>query len=259
MAEWRYAERILSVDLTAGSVTVEPTPAALQRNFVGGAGFVAGLLQPGAVVMAAGPLSDELGGRLALGAHLGDGRTAVSSLGGRMAAALKEAGFDAVVLTGALPSPGALWLWADAFELTPVDPSLEIPELEASLPQSGHVSMLLGPAGETLCHEGHHAGGSGVAEALARMNLRGLLLPEPQALTAGRCDGCTLACAVRRAAGEAAVAAADAKGADLRPAHRHGRPGPHFADLLGTCRRLWRERPGQILQDALSATVRLLA
>jgi len=321
VTEWRYADQILYVDLTRGVAQAVPTDLELKRSYVGGAGFVARLLADGRgdVALAGGPLSDGVAGRLALGARLGGGRTVCSSLGGRLAAALKEAGYDAIVISGALEQPACL-------VIRPGDVTLEdaaglwgreVPETEARLAREGFTSLVLGPAAEnqvpfaTLAHEGHHAGGSGVAAALGAKRIKAVLLPAP-ACVPSRCEGCTLKCsglgspaeatragalgldaptaarlaaladgcaragllatgeadplaaiAYRQgigallAAGEAEALsrlgpAAERIAAELPPPKRRG--GLGMADLLGTCQRVFRDRPGELLREALVST-----
>jgi aldehyde:ferredoxin oxidoreductase len=325
--EWRYAERILHVDMGARLAFAAETPLELKRSYVGGAGFVARLLAdgaPGDVALAGGPLSDGLAGRLALGVKLADGKVAVGSLGGRMAAAFKEAGYDAAVIGGCSPSPCVLRLSEDdvVFEDAAALWGLSIPEASSALHCGGQTSLVIGPAAEhqvpfaTLAHEGHHAGGGGVAAALGAMRLKAIVLPAPVSVPS-RCEGCTLHCpgrgsadlvdragalgldaptAARLAAlaercaragllpsgttdplseiayrtgiggllaeGEAAALArlgpAAAEIAAELPALKR-RHGVGLADLLGTCQRTWRDRPGQILREALTSTMGLLA
>jgi aldehyde:ferredoxin oxidoreductase len=329
MAEWHYAERILYVDLTAGDVRVEPTPLSLMRTFVGGAGFVAGLLasaDAGSVALACGPLSDGMAGRLSLGARpAAGGRIVLSSLGGRMAAGLKESGYDAIVISGRLAGAGYLVISeADVrLEMAPALSGLEIPEAQRELVRQvggRYAAIVLGPAAEngvpfaTLAHEGHYAGGTGVAAALGATGLKAVAVREPREIPS-RCTGCALACpnmlsgemasragalgldapmAARLASlaehcaragllpeaadaladmahrtgvgellaeGEAAALAklgpaAEEIAAALPPVKR--RHGPGMADLLGTCQRTWRDRPGQVLREALTTTLGLL-
>lgn len=327
METWRYAESILHIDLTCRTARVEETSLDLKRQYVGGAGFVARLLadssagrQSGRVVLAAGPLSDEAAGRLTLGARLPLRQSpAVSSLGGRMAAALKLCGFDALVIDGELDRPGLLVIEPDGVQV--VDGAemagMEIPAAEQYLSRMAGpfwATILLGPAAEsavpfaTLAHEGHYAGGSGVAAALGAKRLKAVLVRGGPGMPA-RCTGCSLACAVQRpgcaeradalgldgpeAARWTALAAACAEsgllprlydplealartpglagrlaqleeklaaegGAAARslleglPARKKRAP-LSAADLLGTCRRMWRERPGAVLRTALAA------
>jgi aldehyde:ferredoxin oxidoreductase len=270
MTEWQYAERILYVDLAARLAWAEPTPLDLKRNYVGGAGFVARLLAgapAGAVAMAAGPLSDGVAGRLALGARpAGGGKVLLSSLGGRLAAAIKQCGYDALVLSGRLPGPGCLTITPEdvTFADTASLMGAPLPQAEAALARRlgpGFASLLLGPAAEqgdpraVLAHEGHVAGGSGVAAALGALGLKAVAMAEREH-TPHRCTGCTKHCP-----GVPSASEADALGVDLRAAGAKARrkQGPTVADLLGTCQRVWRERPGQVLTDALGATHSLLA
>jgi len=325
MTEWRYADQILHINLSTRTAQALPTDVELKRTYVGGAGFVASLLAggaPGDVAMAGGPLSDGVAGRLALGARLGR-RTACSSLGGRLAAALKEAGYDALILTGELDRPGYLTIGPGSISLDDATDlwGREVPDAEARLGSAGYTSLVLGPAAEnqvpfaTLAHEGHHAGGSGVAAALGAKQLKAILLPAP-AHVPSRCEGCTLKCSGLGSAAEvtragalgldaptAARLAALAEGcarAGLLPsgeadplaaiAYRQGvgallaageaealsrlgpaaeriaaelpaikrRGGPGLADLLGTCQRVFRDRPGELLREALASTRGLL-
>ncbi|HYF78304.1 MAG TPA: aldehyde ferredoxin oxidoreductase N-terminal domain-containing protein [Symbiobacteriaceae bacterium] len=277
MTEWRYAEQILYVDLGARRSWVVPTDVELKRSYVGGAGFVARLLAgdgaaEGDVVLAGGPLSDGVAGRLALGARVG-ARPVVSSIGGRLAAALKEAGFDAVVLRGRsgagasgagglpLAAPGVLTLDPDGVSFEETFAGLEIPDAERLLARPGYTSLVLGPAAEqgdpraTVAHEGHYAGGSGVGAALGAKGIKAILLPVP-AWIPSRCDGCMRLCTGLVEAG--ARTRADALGLDAREAGPRRRPGVGLADLLGTCQRVFRDRPGELLRDALVSTQGLL-
>jgi aldehyde:ferredoxin oxidoreductase len=277
------------------------------------------------VALAGGPLSDGLAGRLALGVKLADGKIAVGSLGGRMAAAFKEAGYDAAVIGGRSAIPCVLRLSEDdvVFEDTASLWGLSEPEASSALNCDGQTSVVIGPAAEhqvpfaTLAHEGHHAGGGGVAAALGAKRLKAIVLPAPVSVPS-RCEGCTLHCPGRgsadlvdragalgldapTAARLAALAERCARagllpsGAEVDPvaaiAYRAGigelfadgeeaalarlgpaaaeiaaqlpapkrRHGVGLADLLGTCQRTWRDRPGQVLREALTSTMGLIA
>ncbi len=342
MGEWEYAEQILYIDLTSRSARVEPTSIDLKRNFVGGAGFVARLLAGEApshgrgavagaakVALATGPLSDEMAGRLAMGAAPAPmGKMALSSLGGRMAGALKGSGFDAVVIEGQLDRPGVLMIEPDGVRLWDADQlwGMEVPQTEELLLRdigSLYASMVLGPAAEhevpfaTLAHEGHYAGGSGIAATLGGKQLKALLVRDTVGVP-NKCTGCTLACpaklsihadrasalgldaptaeriaALAEACAQAGIlphlsepfhemahrtgvgsllalgeeALLEQVGPEARrlvealdlPARKKHRGGVGVADLLGTCQRTWRERPGTVLREALIATHGLLA
>jgi len=216
METWQYAESVLHIDLTRRTARVEATSLDLKRQYVGGAGFVARLLAAaagahasGRVVLAAGPLSDEAAGRLALGARLPSRpRPAFSSLGGRMAAALKLCGFDAVVIDGELNRLGLLVIEPEGVHV--VDGAelagMEIPAAEEYLSRTAGpfwATIVVGPAAEvgvpfaTLAHEGRCAGGSGVAAALGAKRLKAVLVRDGLGLPA-RCTGCGLACSAQR-------------------------------------------------------------
>lgn len=333
--DWEYAESILHIDLTARTARVEPTSIELKRSYIGGAGFVARLLTAPpagrplgpAVAFGTGPLSDGVAGRLAMGTgRPAAGPVALSSMGGRMAAALKDVGFDAVVLTGELSEPGCLLLDQGEVRILPARDlwGMEVPATEAALARQtgpGYASLVVGPAAEnrvafaTLAHQGHFAGGSGVAAALGGQRIKALVVRDRTRLPS-RCDGCALSCPMPLP--EPEVAQAGALGLDAHTAgrltalarrcadagilppvsepltemaHRRGvggllaegeevairrlgpaaaaiagalprpnrRGGPGVADLLGTCRRVFQERPGLVLRSALAATMGLLA
>jgi len=264
MTEWEYAERILYVDLTTRDCRVEATSLELKRSYVGGAGFVARLLaspeRPAhRVVLAAGPLSDGMAGRLSLGAWRGT--PVLSSLGGRMAAALKGSGFDAIVVDGRLAQPCRLIVGPSGAEILGAAElaGLDIPAAEAQVGRlcgPAYGSIILGPAAQaghpqaTLAHEGHYAGGSGVGAELGATGLLAVSVWAP-GTAPGKCTGCTLACP------GIPSAEADAVGVSVKPART--RRLPAVADLLGTCRRTWQDRPGQVLKQALASTHNLLA
>lgn len=333
MTEWRYADRILQIDLSAAAAWAEPTSLELKREFIGGAGFVAHLLSATGdaghekiqVAMAAGPLSDAMAGRLAMGATPGpNGRPALSSMGGRLAGALKQTGFDAMVLKGRLERPGCLVVEDGDVRVLPADDlwGLDVPATEAALRTrhgKEYAALVVGPAAEnqvafaTLAHEGHYAGGSGVAAILGAQRLKAILFRETEGLPT-RCEGCSLNCPLSSGpdastagvlgldaptAGRLAALARNCASAGLLPmvaepleaiARRQGIGGllaegeqavlsrlgpkalqvtanlpkgrkrhlPVVADLLGTCTRVFRERPGQVLRGALSHTHGLL-
>ncbi|HWI62028.1 MAG TPA: aldehyde ferredoxin oxidoreductase N-terminal domain-containing protein [Symbiobacteriaceae bacterium] len=230
--EWEYADRVLMVDLCSRSVRVEPTSLEMKRSFVGGAGFVASLLDGcrDRVVMAAGPLSDGAAGRLAMGA----GRS-LSSMGGKMAAALKASGYDAIVIDGALSEPGYLTVGPSSVEVRSAGGLWGLDTQAASLELERrhcerYASMVIGPAAEnrvafaTLAHDGHFSGGSGVAAALGAKQLKALLVMDPGTVPS-RCFGCTLHCPAK------ATAEADACGVLGLDAPTAGR----LADLARAC------------------------
>ncbi len=265
MFEWRYAERILYIDLTTGLSWMEPTSLELKRDYIGGAGFVARLLADvggPAMVLACGPLSDEMAGRLAIGVAPG---MALSNVGGRLAGAIKAAGYDAVVITGQSLTPVSLVIDEEGAELVGAEElwGRDIFRTEATLRlQHGgaYASLVIGPAGEeglanaTVAHEGHYCGGGGVGAHFGAAGLKAILVRDKVGRP-GTCTGCTLACPARSAP---EAERANLLGIDLHPADKKRRR-PGVADLLGTCQRTVHDRPGAVLRDALSATIDLIA
>ena len=128
-----YAGKMLYADLSAGTVTIRPTPPELKRDYIGGRGFGIRILtdtvdpktdplsDKNAVVLAAGPLTGTgipLGSRYevaTIAPLTGTGMSANS--GGVFGWKMKKAGFDAVVVTGKAPQPVYLLLDNGAAEI----------------------------------------------------------------------------------------------------------------------------------------------
>ncbi len=128
-----YANTILYVDLTKGSVTKKPYPAELKKNYLGGRGLgvklVSDLMPPetdaldekSVMVVATGPLTGigvPLGARHQVVAKSPLNNTLCSSDSGAFFGhEMKVAGFDAVVITGKAKKPIYLWLDHEKAEL----------------------------------------------------------------------------------------------------------------------------------------------
>lgn len=128
-----YGGSILRVDLTAGKISKQSTPADLAEKFVGGRGFGAYFLYkevpPRAdplgtenkLIISSGPLS----GLLIPGAGKCDfttkspltGGYASASLGGHFTAEIRYAGLDSIILEGISPRPVYLFIDDDKIEL----------------------------------------------------------------------------------------------------------------------------------------------
>jgi aldehyde:ferredoxin oxidoreductase len=122
-----YAGRIAYADLSAGNVTIKPTPPNLKKEYIGGRGFGIRLLtdmvdpkidplgEQNVLVFAAGPLTGTgipLGSRYEVSTISPLSGTAMSAnSGGVFGWKMKKAGFDAVVVTGRSRRP--LWLFLD--------------------------------------------------------------------------------------------------------------------------------------------------
>ncbi len=123
-----YAGKIAYADLSAGNVTIKPTPPELKAQYIGGRGFGIRLLtdmvdpkidplgEENVLVFAAGPLTGTgipLGSRYEVSTISPLSGTAMSgNSGGVFGWKMKKAGFDAVVVTGRSRRP--LWLFLDS-------------------------------------------------------------------------------------------------------------------------------------------------
>jgi aldehyde:ferredoxin oxidoreductase len=123
-----YAGKMVYADLSAGNVTIRPTPPELKQQYMGGRGFGIRLLtdmvdpkidplgEKNVLVFAAGPLTGTgipLGSRYEVSTISPLSGTAMSSnSGGVFGWKMKKAGFDAVVVTGRSRRP--LWLFLDS-------------------------------------------------------------------------------------------------------------------------------------------------
>jgi aldehyde:ferredoxin oxidoreductase len=167
-----YHGQILHVDLTAGSITIETPEEAVYRRYMGGSALGATyLLQE----MAAGvdPLGPENILVLALSVLTGapiSGQSRLTAVakspltgaigdaqaGGFFPAALKFAGFDAIVLRGRAPEPVYLWIDDGAMAIRPAGHlwGKVTGEAEALLREElgdPKIEVLqIGPAGENL-------------------------------------------------------------------------------------------------------------
>jgi aldehyde:ferredoxin oxidoreductase len=123
-----YAGKIAYADLSAGTVTIKPTPPELKKQYIGGRGFGIRLLtdmvdpkvdplgEKNILVFAAGPLTGTgipLGSRYEVSTISPLSGTAMSgNSGGVFGWKMKKAGFDAVVVSGRSRRP--LWLFLDS-------------------------------------------------------------------------------------------------------------------------------------------------
>ncbi len=128
-----YCGKVLRVDLSQGTTSVEEPPESFYRLYYGGRALIAyyllNELPPGTdplgpgnvLVFAAGPLTggpfagsgrNSVGARSPLTGAYGDGEA-----GGYWGAELKRAGFDAIVIKGQAPAPVYLWVHGGQAEL----------------------------------------------------------------------------------------------------------------------------------------------
>ena len=124
-----YTGKILRVNLSNESISVDEPDDKFYRRYVGGAGFVAYFLlkelKPGIdplgpdnkLIFAAGPVTGTPlpgGGRNCVGAKSPrSGGYAKAEVGGYFGAELKRAGYDAVIVEGKAKRPVSLWIHSE--------------------------------------------------------------------------------------------------------------------------------------------------
>jgi aldehyde:ferredoxin oxidoreductase len=201
MAGDGYADRILRVNLTKGTVEEIPYRKEWKEQFIGGRGLgvrilydlvdpVADPLGDGnALVIAAGPLTGSgmpLGSRFSLVAKSPlTGTLASSNSGGFFGTELKRAGVDAVVVEGKAAAPVYLWIGNGACEIrdassfwgTTTDRT--IAGIRGELGEQKARVACIGPAGERLARiaslmndEGRAAGRGGLGAVLGSKRLK---------------------------------------------------------------------------------------
>jgi aldehyde:ferredoxin oxidoreductase len=202
MIMYGYAGRILRVNLTHGTITKEPTPAEVVRDYLGGRGLGAYLLWT-EVPQGADPLGPDnklfistgpLSGTLFPGTGKLDfttkspltGSYAGASMGGMLTAELKYAGYDAIILEGISPKPVYLYVDDDTVELRDAGAywglgsfALE-KRLKDELGEELQIATI-GPAGENLVkyacinHDfGRQAGRGGVGTVMGAKKLKAI-------------------------------------------------------------------------------------
>jgi len=168
-----YHGRVLEVDLSAGSVRTLPLDLSLALDYLGGRGLAARMLydsiDPGcdplepenAVVIASSPLVGSSAptagrGHMAFKSPL-TGMLGTSNSGGTWGAGFKAAGYDALVIKGASPSPVMLDISPEKAELLPAGRlwGKTTHETTDALTAGGEPGnpyrvLCIGPAGENL-------------------------------------------------------------------------------------------------------------
>lgn len=195
-----YAGKILRVDLSRGRITTEPVTEELAQNWIGGRGFVIKTLwdelEPGTpplspgnkVIIASGPLAGVLvpaGGKLELGTKSpASGGYGDTNTGGTMAAELKYAGYDAIIVEGAAKEPCILVIDDDRVELRPAAKYWGKGAIVAEKMLTDDLGedfriLTIGPAGEKMVHFacvsqdfGRQGGRTGVGAVLGSKKLK---------------------------------------------------------------------------------------
>jgi aldehyde:ferredoxin oxidoreductase len=195
-----YADRILRVDLSDGSVCREPLPEQWVERFVGGRGFVAKMLfdevppetrvfsPENLLVAATGPLTGHFlpaSGKTHFGTKSpATGGYADSNMGGHFGPQLKYAGYDALVIGGRASEPVMLVIEDDRVELRPAGSLWGRGSLMAEKALKDQLGdeyqiITIGPAGENrvryacISHDfGRQAGRTGVGAVMGAKNLK---------------------------------------------------------------------------------------
>ena len=201
MAVPGYMDRILRVDLTAGSCTPADFPGEWKRLFLGGRGLGVGILSAlldprtdalspeNLLVLAAGPLTGSgmpLGSRYSVVSRSPlSGTLASSNSGGFFGPELKQAGFDAVVISGRAPRPSVLWVHEGMAEIRDAGASWgmttsgAMTRVREDLAEPKARVACIGPAGERLSRmaaivndHGRAAGRGGLGAVMGSKQLK---------------------------------------------------------------------------------------
>jgi aldehyde:ferredoxin oxidoreductase len=197
-----YGGKILRVNLSTGKISTESLPDKLIRNYIGGRGFAAKILydelKPGIdplgpdnkVVLASGPLSGlflPAGGKLTFASKspatnsYGD-----SNVGGHLAAEIKYAGYDVIIIEGVSNKPVYLYINNDKVEIRDAKSywgkgALITEELMKNDLGREFEIATIGPAGENkvyfacVSHDfGRQAGRTGIGAVMGSKNLKAI-------------------------------------------------------------------------------------
>jgi aldehyde:ferredoxin oxidoreductase len=201
MAGAGYADRILRVNLTTGTIGEIPYREEWKERFIGGRGIgvriLYDLVDPAtdpfgdgnALVMATGPLTGSgmpLGSRFSLAAKSPlTGTLASSSSGGFFGTELKRAGVDAILVEGKAAAPVFLWIRDGSCEIRDAsalwgettDRATGLVQEELGEPKAR--VACIGPAGERLARiaslmndQGRAAGRGGLGAVLGSKRLK---------------------------------------------------------------------------------------
>jgi len=197
-----YGGKILRVNLSNDKISTEPLSDKLIKGYIGGRGFAARILydelKPGIdplgpdnkVVVASGPLSGlflPAGGKLTFASKspatnsYGD-----SNVGGHLAAEIKYAGYDVIIIEGASSKPVYLYINNDKIEIRDAKSywgkgSITTEEMmKKELGREFEIATI-GPAGENkvkfacVSHDfGRQAGRTGIGAVMGSKNLKAI-------------------------------------------------------------------------------------
>jgi aldehyde:ferredoxin oxidoreductase len=197
-----YGGKILRVNLSNGKISTEPLSDRLIKDYLGGRGFAARILydelKPGIdplgpdnkVIVASGPLSGlflPAGGKLTFASKspatnsYGD-----SNVGGHLAAELKYAGYDVIIIESVSSKPVYLYINNDKVEIRDAKSywgkgAITTEEMmKKDLGREFEIAVI-GPAGENkvkfacISHDfGRQAGRTGIGAVMGSKNLKAI-------------------------------------------------------------------------------------
>ncbi|MFH1230117.1 MAG: aldehyde ferredoxin oxidoreductase family protein [Planctomycetota bacterium] len=211
-----YAGKILRVNLSDSKITTEPLSEKLISDYVGGRGFTARILydelKPGIdplgpenkLVVASGPLCGlflPAGGKLTFASKspatnsYGD-----SNVGGHLAAELKYAGYDVIIIEGVSAKPVYLYINNDKVEIRDAKKywgmgSLTVEDVMKNDIGREFEIATIGPAGENkvkfacISHDfGRQAGRTGLGAVMGSKNLKAIAVKGTKSLQVAEPD-----------------------------------------------------------------------
>lgn len=205
-----YGGSILRINVSDGTTSKTPLEAKLARDFVGGRGFAAKLLfdevpssadplgPHNKLVMASGPLSGLLvpaAGKITFAAKSpATGGWGDTNMGGHIAAELKYAGYDVVVLEGMSPKPVYILIDNEKVEVRDASHLWGMGAFDAESALKRELGedfqiALIGPAGENLVkfacisHDfGRQAGRTGAGAVMGSKRVKAIAVRGDKAI-----------------------------------------------------------------------------
>ena len=202
MIKGGYQGKILRVNLTNGNVKIEDINEEWAKKYIGGRGYgtrimyeevdpaVDPLSEDNKVIIATGPLDGTLapssGRVMVITKGALNGAIACSNSGGHFGPALKQTGYDMIILEGKAKEPVYLWINKGKVEIRNAGnlwgkPVNEADKLMRKETHPEAETMVIGPAGEKLSlianvmFNGHRAAGrTGVGAVVGSKNLKGI-------------------------------------------------------------------------------------
>jgi aldehyde:ferredoxin oxidoreductase len=199
-----WMSKILQVDLTTGTCTVEPLDPIVVKNYIGGRGLgiyylnqevdpkIDPLSPDNILVMATGPLTGTgapTGARyMVMTKSPLTGAITCSNSGGQFPTELKRAGFDAIIISGRAEAPVYLWIDQGTADICKADHlwgknTHETTDALLAETDAKAKVACIGPAGEkgvlfaSIINDKHRAAGrSGVGAVMGSKNLKAVVV-----------------------------------------------------------------------------------